>query len=139
MESDLLLIKRSHNVMSPNALLRTAAVLIFLTAIGGLVMAGLRAKMDRPPAWLAMAHGLLAAAGLTLLLYAAFTIGLPKMMTIGVLFLLTAGGVGLYLNLSFQAKLLPLPIRPIFIHAVLAVVGVFLIALGSFGNPPSGP
>jgi hypothetical protein len=125
--------------MSPNALIKTAAVLIFLTAFGGLVMAGLRAKMDRPPAWLAMAHGLLAAAGLTLALYAAFTIGLPKMMTIGVVLLLVAGGVGLYLNLSFQAKLLPLPIRPIFIHAIVAVAGLFLVALGSFGNPPEGP
>jgi hypothetical protein len=124
--------------MDPNALLKTAAVLIFLTAIGGLVMAGLRTKMDRPPAWLAMAHGLLAAAGLTLLLYAAFTVGLPRMMVIGVLFLLAAAGAGLYLNLFFQAKLLPLPIRPIFIHAILAVVGVVLIGLGSFGNPLSG-
>jgi hypothetical protein len=125
--------------MSPDALIKTAAVLIFLTALGGLAMAGLRAKMDRPPAWMAMGHGFLAAAGLTLLLYAAFTTGLPKIMVVGVLLLLTAACVGLYLNLSFQAKLLPLPIRPIVIHGAIAAVGLVLVAVGSFGNFPGGP
>lgn len=125
--------------MSPNALIKTAAVLIFLTALGGLAMAAVRAKVDRPPAWMAMGHGFLAAAGLTLLLYAAFTVGLPKILVIGVLFLLTAAGVGLYLNLTFQARLLPLPIPPIVIHGVLAAVGLILVALGSFGNFPDSP
>ncbi len=127
------------DTLSPNTLLKTATVLLFLTAAGGLVMAGLRARMGRPPAWLAMAHGLLAASGLTLVLYTAFAIGLPTLMVVGIVLLLVGAGVGLYLNLAFQAKLLTLPVRPIFVHAILAGVGLLLVALGSFGNPPEGP
>ena len=55
-------------------MLQTATILLALTALGGLLMAGIRfATRRNPPAWLAMLHGLLAASGLTLLVYAAFT------------------------------------------------------------------
>ena len=60
--------------------LKTACVLLAITAVGGLAMAGMRfAGKPQPPAWLAMLHGLLAGAALTLLLYAYFTVGLPTL------------------------------------------------------------
>ena len=45
--------------------MQAAAILFGLAALGGLVMAFLRwSGAPRPPDWLAMGHGLLAAAGL---------------------------------------------------------------------------
>src|SRR4051812_5833783 len=70
---------RGASIMSIQSFLWVAIALFAIAAGGGLVMAGVRAVGDRnPPAWLAMLHGLLASAGLTLLLFAAFTVGLPK-------------------------------------------------------------
>ena len=64
--------------MDALSMMKTAAVLLGIAAIGGLVMAVIRFRgADRPPTIVLMAHGLLAAAALTLLLYACFTVGLP--------------------------------------------------------------
>jgi hypothetical protein len=58
--------------MEPNVSMQAAAVLLGAGALGGLVMAGIRLKGEaRPPTWLAMVHGVLAAAALTLLIHAA--------------------------------------------------------------------
>jgi hypothetical protein len=49
-----------------------------VAALGGLTMAGIRfAGKPQPPVWLAMLHGFLSAAAVTLLLYAYATVGLP--------------------------------------------------------------
>ena len=64
--------------MEPGPVLLTSTVLLAIAAAGGLLMAGMRFVGDRsPPAALAMLHGFLAAAAVTLLLYAAATVGLP--------------------------------------------------------------
>jgi tetrahydromethanopterin S-methyltransferase subunit C len=76
-----------------------------------------------------MGHGLLAASGLTLLLYAGLTAGVPQMAWIGIGLLVLAALGGLYLNLNFHDKKLPLP-KPVIIgHAVVAVLGFALIFL----------
>ena len=113
-----------------NAMVQTALVLLALAAAGGLLMAGMRfTGADRPPSWLAMGHGLLAASGLTLLLYAGLTAGVPQMAWIGIGLLVLAALGGLYLNLNFHDKKLALP-KPVIIgHAVVAVLGVALIFL----------
>ena len=118
--------------MTMQMFLWTAIALFAVAAGGGLVMAGVRAVGDRnPPAWLAMSHGLLAAAGLTLLLFAAFTIGLPKQALWGTILLVLAAVGGLYLNLRFQEKreLLPKPVM--YVHALIAVIGFVLLLLGA--------
>lgn len=91
-------------------------------------MAGMRFAGNRqPPPALAMLHGFLAAAAVTLLLYAAATIGLPGMaLTALVLFLIAAAG-GVVLNLSYHWKQLPLPKGLIVGHAVAAVAGFVLL------------
>ena len=68
--------------MEPMLMVRTAAVLLAITALGGLAMAGVRfAGEKQPPAWLAMVllpkglvvgHAVVAVAGFVLLLVAAF-------------------------------------------------------------------
>ena len=86
-------------------MLQAATILRGLSALGGLIMAIIRfSGTDRPPSWLAMGHGLLAASGLTLLLYADLTAGIPRLAWYGVALLLAALG-GAFLNLAYHAKL----------------------------------
>ncbi len=125
--------------MEPNLSLQVATVLLGAGAVGGLVMAGIRLKgVERPPSWLAMAHGVLAAAALTLLTYAALTVGIPKLAqyALGLLFLAAIGGAAI--NLLYHAKMLPLPIPLIIVHALIAVAGFVLLLVGVFGLPRAG-
>ena len=64
--------------MEPNLMLKTSTVLFAIAALGGAAMAILRfSGKPHPPSWLAMVHGFLAAAALTLLVFAAFTASVP--------------------------------------------------------------
>ena len=119
--------------MDAATMLKTATVLLAMTAAGGLLMAILRfSGKDRPPSWIAMGHGLLAGSGLTLLLYAGFTAGIPSMAWIGLLVLAAAALGGIYLNLGFHIKTQPLPKNIVVVHGVLAAVGFLLIAASAF-------
>ena len=116
--------------MDSKLLLQTATALFAVAAAGGLLMAFLRfSGADRPPSWLAMLHGLLAGAGLSLLLFAGFAFGIPRLAWIGTVLLVLAAVGGAYLNLAFHDKRLALP-KPIIIgHALVAVAGFALIVL----------
>jgi hypothetical protein len=114
--------------MEPASILITSTVLIALAAAGGLVMAGIRFMGDRPPpASLAMLHGFLAAAPVTLLLYAAVTVGLPGMALVALALFLAAAGGGAILNLNYHWKQLQLPKWLIIVHAIAAVAGFALL------------
>jgi hypothetical protein len=116
--------------MDLTTLLRTAVVLLALTAVGGLLMAGMRfSGRPHPPDAIAMLHGLLAASGLTLLLYAAFTAGLPGGAWAGLVLLLVAALGGLALNLRYHAHRTALPVWLVLVHAAAAAIGLVLIAL----------
>lgn len=119
--------------MDAATMLKTATVLLALTAAGGLLMAIIRfSGADRPPSWIAMAHGLLAGSGLTLLLYAAFTAGIPSLAWIGIVLLAAAALGGAYLNLAFHARLLAIPKNIVVLHALLALAGFLLVAWAAF-------
>ncbi|MBC7470536.1 MAG: hypothetical protein H7322_14515 [Ramlibacter sp.] len=119
--------------MDTATMMKTATVLLALTAAGGLLMAFIRfSGAERPPSWIAMAHGLLAGSGLTLLLYAGFADGMPSSGWIGVLLLAAAALGGAYLNLAFHARLLAIPKTIVVVHALLAVAGFLLIAWTAF-------
>jgi hypothetical protein len=108
----------------------TAAVLFALAAIGGLIMAVIRFRgADRPPSWLAMAHGLLAAAALTLLIYAAAAAGVPGIAVAALVIMVVVAIVGVALNLLYHVNLAPLPKPTIVIHGVVAVIGFVLLLL----------
>ena len=114
--------------MEPILFMKTASVLLALTAVGGLIMAGMRfAGKPQPPAWLAMVHGLLAGAAVTLLLYAYFTVGLPALAGWALLLFLIAAAGGAFLNLNYHWKMLPLPMGLIVGHAGVAVAGFALL------------
>lgn len=113
--------------------MQAAIVLFALAAVGGLIMAFMRWRgAPRPPDWLAMGHGLLAGAGLTLLIQAAVVTGLPTLGNAALgLFVLAALG-GVFINLRYHAKQLPLPKAWIAAHAALAVVAFVLLLSAAF-------
>jgi hypothetical protein len=121
--------------MDPTLILRTSTILLAIAALGGLAMAGIRFAGDRqPPASLAMLHGFLAAAAVTLLLYAAATIGLPALANWAlVLFVLAAGG-GAFLNLGYHQKQLPLPKWLVVVHGLAAVIGFLMLLMATWGT-----
>ena len=96
--------------MEPNLILQTCVALLAISAVGGIVMATIRfSGKPHPPIWLAMLHGFLSASALTLLIYAALTVGLPTLaLAATVLFVLAALG-GVTMNLNYHWKALPLP------------------------------
>jgi hypothetical protein len=119
--------------MDSTTMLRTAACLFLLAALGGLVMAGIRFGGQRnPPPWIAMLHGLLAGAGLTLLAYAAVTTVLPATALLALaLFVLAAlGGLVLNLNYEWNRRLLPVPL--LVVHALVAVAGFALLLVAAW-------
>jgi hypothetical protein len=121
--------------MEPALILLTATVLLAISALGGLVMAGIRfAGKPHPPISLAMLHGFLAAAAVTLLLYAAATVGLPPMaLTALALFLIAAAG-GVILNLHYHWKDIALPKWLVLVHAVVAVIGFVLLLAATWAT-----
>ncbi len=114
--------------MEPHSLILTSVILFALAAGGGMLMAGMRLRgTPRPPAWLAMGHGLLAAAGLTLLIYAACTVGVPNIVLIAIGLLVAAAVGGVIMNLMYHVKEMPLPLPLMTAHAALAVVALALL------------
>jgi hypothetical protein len=122
--------------MEPLLTMKTACALLAVSAIGGLVMAGIRfGGKPQPPTWLAMLHGFLSAAALTLLAYAYFTVGLPALAAWALLLLVIAAAGGAFLNLNFHWKQLPLPKGIIVVHAGVAVAGFVLLLVATFARP----
>ena len=119
--------------MESATMLLTAVALFTLAALGGLLMAGIRFGGKRnPPAWLAMLHGLLAAAGLTLLTYATFTTGVPATAKLALLLFLVAAGGGAILSLAYKWKQILLPAWLVVVHATAAVLAFVLLLAAAF-------
>lgn len=116
--------------MDVQTLLMAVIVLFTLAALGGLAMAAMRFGANRnPPIWLAMGHGLLAASGLALLMFAAFTTQLPLLANLAAALFAFAALGGAFMNLAFhwQHKLLPKTL--VAGHALLAVAGYVCLIL----------
>ena len=119
--------------MEPNLTMQTALVLFAISAVGGIVMATIRfSGKPHPPIWLAMLHGFLSAAALTLLIYAACTVGLPSLaLAATVLFVIAALG-GITMNLNYHWKMLPLPKWLVLVHAGIAIVGFLCLLVAAW-------
>ena len=116
--------------MEVQTMLKTAVVLLALTGAGGLLMAAIRLGGHRnPPSSIAMLHGLLAGSGLTLLLYAGFTAGIPSNAWIGLVLLAGAALGGIVLNLGYHTKGALLPAWLVLVHAAIALLGLVLLAI----------
>ena len=114
--------------MESALMMKTALVLLTITALGGVTMAFIRlGRNANPPSSLAMLHGLLAGSALTLLLYAYFTVGLPALAGWALLLFLGAASGGVFLNLGYHAKAVLLPKSIVVVHAAIAVVGYVML------------
>ena len=115
-------------------MLQTAAILLLITALGGLGMAGIRFAGHRnPPAWFAMVHGLLAASGLTLLAYAVFTGMAPPRATLALVAFVLAAGGGAVMSLAYKWRDRLLPAWLVSVHGLLAVCGLALACSAAWG------
>ncbi len=122
--------------MDAISMLQAAVALFAIAAAGGLVMAGIRLFAKRnPPAWLSMLHGLLAAAGVTLVAYAAVMVGVPSPAGWALLLFVLAAGGGAAMNLLWQWRQRPLPVGLMSAHAGLAIVGFALLCVAAFRTP----
>jgi len=116
-------------------MLKTAIVLLGVAAVGGLAMAAIRlSRKANPPVALAMLHGMLAAAALALLAYAAFAAGVPRSALIALVLLLAAAAGGAVLNLGYQWKQRLLSVPLMLGHAALAVLGFVFLLVAAFGH-----
>ena len=119
--------------MDAPLMLRTAAWLFVLTALGGLTMAGIRfVGQHNPPVWLSMLHGFAAGSGATLLAYAVATAVVPTGAKIALLLFLVAAGGGALMALLFQWKQRLLPAWLVMGHALVAVIGFVLLLVAAF-------
>ena len=113
-----------------------AAVVLGLAALGGLMLAGIRLSgTPRPPTWMALGHGVVAAAGLILLIYAAVSPGIPGLaqVALGVFVLAALGGAALFLGFHLRER--PLPIPLVVGHGLIAVTGFVLLLVSLFRAP----
>ena len=119
--------------MAVHTMILTAFILFAVTACLGIAMVYIRESAHRnPPDWLTMFHGLPAAAGLTLLLYAAVVAGVPRLTFIALVLFLVAAGGGAVLNLAYQQNEQLLPRGLMYLHMLLAVTGFVLLAIDLF-------
>jgi hypothetical protein len=114
--------------MDAMSMVKSATWLFLLAAVGGLVMAGIRFGGGRnPPVLIPYLHGLLAGAGLTLLLYAAWAGSLWGTVGISIVLLLVAAAGGSILNLVYHWRQVPIPKGLTIAHILLALAGVGLL------------
>jgi hypothetical protein len=111
-----------------------AVIAFVLAAIGGLTLAAIRlGGAPWPPLWLALVHGVVAAAGVALLAYAAYTPGIAGLAqaALGIFILAALGGAVLLLGFHLRSK--PLPIAFVLGHGLIAATGLVLLLLSYFG------
>ena len=110
-----------------------AAVLFVLAALGGITMAVIRLRgTPRPPTWLALGHGAIAAAGVIALAYATATTEVPTLaiIALGIFVLAALGGVTMFVLFHLQKKALPIPL--VLGHGAIAATGLVLLLLAMY-------
>ena len=110
-------------------MMEVAATLLGFAALGGLMMLFIRfGQAKNPPTWLAMAHGFLAAAGITLLLYAAFVGTVSNLVKISIALLLAGAAGGAILNLRDHWNRILLTPSWVIGHMAIVVIGFAILA-----------
>ncbi|HVV31910.1 MAG TPA: hypothetical protein VHC73_01680 [Vitreimonas sp.] len=113
-------------------MITTAIVLLLLAAVFGLYMAARIFGGQLPPWFAVIVHGLLAASGLLVALYAVFTGSQTTVLLFGAVLLVIAALGGFYM-FSFQLRKLAPPKPVVIIHAGAAVIGVLCLLANAAG------
>jgi hypothetical protein len=100
--------------------------LFVVAALFGLYMASRVFRNTLPPWGAAILHGLFAASGLVVLLYAVLT-GTVSAIVMGAAVLLVIAALGGFFMLTFHMRKVPPPKAVVVIHALAAVFGVAAI------------
>jgi hypothetical protein len=114
--------------------MQNAAIVLGLAALGGLTLAVIRLRgAPRPPTWMALGHGAVAAAGVVLLILAAVDPGLPQLgkIALGVILAAAGGGAAMFLGFHLKGKALPIPL--VIGHGLLAATGYVLLLVALRG------
>jgi hypothetical protein len=113
-----------------------ATIVLGLAALGGATLAGIRLSgTPRPPTWMAVGHGAVAATGLVLLIYAATASSVPELAQVALAVLVLAAVGGAVLFLGFHVKEKPLPVPLVLGHGVVAAAGYVLLLVAFFRTP----
>jgi len=113
--------------------MQTAAIVLALAAVGGLTLAIIRLRgAPRPPTWMALGHGAVAATGLGLLIYAAFDPGIPTLGQAALCVLVLAALGGATMFIGFHLRQQPLPIPLVIGHGLIAATGFLLLLATMF-------
>jgi hypothetical protein len=113
--------------------MQVAAIVLGFAALGGLMLATIRLRgTPRPPTWMALGHGAVAATGLGLLIYAAIDHGIPSLaqLALGVIVLAALGGTTIFLGFHIRQR--PLPIPLVVGHGVIAATGYLMLLVAIF-------
>ncbi len=113
--------------------MQAAAIVLGLAALGGLTLATIRLLgTPRPPTWMALGHGAVAATGLGLLIYAAIDRGISSLaqIALGVIVLAALGGITIFLGFHMRQR--PLPVPLVVGHGVIAATGYVLLLVAIF-------
>jgi len=108
--------------------MQTVLIVLGLAALGGATMAGIRLSgTPRPPTWLALGHGVIAAVGLVMLGNLWMSDGVPTLSQVafGVFVLAALGGLAMFVGYHVPGK--PLPVSFVLGHGVVAVAGYLLL------------
>jgi hypothetical protein len=111
-----------------------AALLLGLAALGGLLLAGIRLSgVPRPPTWLALGHGAIAATGLGFLIFAVTSSTVPALaqISLAVLVLAALGGITIFAGFHLRGQALPIPL--VLGHGIAAIVGYVLLLIAMYG------
>jgi hypothetical protein len=99
-----------------------------IALLGGTCMAVLRFARDRPaPVMLSKVYGLLASAGLALLIYGWATVGLPKLASIAPALLAAAAAGGLATSQAWRCKDGPAVEVLLFGHLSITAMGLIML------------
>lgn len=121
--------------MEPIRMLQISTYLFALTALGGILMGWIRlARGTNPPSWLAMAHGFLAAAGVTLLAYAVLVGGADGPALVSLLLFLIGAVGGVVMNLIYHLRAKPLPKAIMGAHALISIIAFVLLYMAAFSD-----
>jgi hypothetical protein len=117
-------------------IMETAVIVLGIAAAGGVALAGIRLSgTPRPPTWLALVHGAIAATGLIILIYTALNTTMPTLAlwALGIFVLAALGGAVLFLGFHLREKALPIPF--VLGHGLIAATGYVLLLMGVYGRP----